>query len=90
MRTLTMREWQIIYREWRKQYAHLPKRARGWIVRGCRGKALYETKEEAEGIAASLDRRGTKMISIYPCDVCAAWHIGNTDNDPGRPNRLEV
>lgn len=90
MRTLTMREWQIIYREWRKQYSHLPKRARGRIVRGCRGKVLYESREEAEGIAAILDRRGTKMISMYPCDICSAWHIGNTDHDPGRPNRLEV
>jgi hypothetical protein len=80
----------MLYEKWRPAYAHLPAKARGRIVRGCIGKAMYETKAEAEAVAKGLPPREPLKISVYPCDVCKSWHVGNTMSTPGMPNRLEL
>ena len=90
MRILTRWEWKILYKRWRVAYAHLPSAARGRIVRGCRSKALYESEAEARQLADTLPPREGVTISVYPCDICKFWHIGNTRQTPGRPNRLEL
>jgi hypothetical protein len=88
VKTLTRSEWRALYDAWRKPYAHLPKPSRRWVVKGCMGKALYETREEAEKLAATLPPRGDLACSVYPCDICSHFHIGNTKGQPSTPNRI--
>ena len=51
-------------------------------MRRCVGKQRLETKQEAIAqrgvLAASVRRVGTKPISVYRCDQCLGWHVGNT------------
>lgn len=89
LKVLTRKEWKKLYEAWRPPYAHLPKEVRVRIVRGCAGKVLYEIWAEAHTVAVRLPGREGKQVSIYRCDICRHYHIGNTgDRQRGKPNSL--
>ncbi|MGA8739926.1 MAG: hypothetical protein WB561_01925 [Terracidiphilus sp.] len=78
MRTRTMREWKYLYvTYWRDAFAHLPKPERAKLVRGCRGKAIYESHEEAQRVIARLTLRPGELLGAYDCPLCSGIHTGN-------------
>jgi hypothetical protein len=101
MKTRTNTEWEVLYRtRWRGPFAHLPKAIRAKLVRGCQGKAVYESVEEALPIIAALPVRNGMFIRAYKCPLCyeMAWvngeityipcyHIGNSRNSQHMPER---
>ncbi len=78
MRTLKASEWAQLYQVWRVPYAHLPKEDRARVVRGCAKKVLYDSRQEALSVADNLPLRRGMVPSVYPCDICKSFHIGNT------------
>ena len=55
MNTITNREWIKWYQTvGRKPIAHLSKEQRKRIVRGCQGKVVYSSHEEAKPVVDSL------------------------------------
>lgn len=88
MKTRTNTEWEFFYRMvWRKPFAHLPKEIRAKLVRGCRGKAVYNSPEEALPVIAMMPLRDGFYIKCYKCGLCFevengkrkdCWHIGNS------------
>lgn len=78
MITLTKKEWTPIYRAWKAKHPNTTKAWRAKFVRGCLGKAGYETMQEAVRVRAELPRRGGLYVNIYFCRVCEHLHIGNS------------
>jgi hypothetical protein len=78
MRTRDMREWKHLYQTvWRALFAHLPKAERAKLVRGCRGKAIYDSRDEAEQVIDRLTLRPGKLLGAYDCPLCGDIHTGN-------------
>ena len=78
MRTRTMREWKYLYvTEWRHVFAHLPKEDRAKLVRGCIGKAVYDSRSEAERVIDRLPLRPGELLGAYECPLCGGIHTGN-------------
>ena len=78
MRTRSLREWKQLYeKQWRPVFAHLPKEDRAKLVRGCMGKAIYETNAEAERIIDTLTLRPGELLGAYECPLCEGIHTGN-------------
>lgn len=78
MRVLTIKEWVRLYEsEWRRPLAHLPKAERAKLVRGCKGKAIYDSPEEAAAVVATLPLRPGYLVGAYDCPVCGSIHVGN-------------
>ena len=80
MKTLRIAEWCKLYQTlWRAPFAQLTKEERCKIVRGCKGKAIYESYAEANAVVPNLPSRG-KLIRVhaYTCPLCGGIHIGNT------------
>lgn len=83
----TNQEWEMLYRSrWREPFAHLSKELRGKLVRGCRGKACYQSRCEAAAIMATLPKRGRMFLNCYKCRLCGDIHIGNS-RTPGKSVR---
>jgi hypothetical protein len=94
MKTITNAEWERMYRlYWRGPFAHLPKDIRAKLVRGCRGKACYDSAEEALPVIAQMPVRSGLFLHAYRCPLCynllweeggpvyqANYHIGNSRN----------
>lgn len=79
MKTLTNRQWAEAYNAlWRKPFENFPKEYRKGLVRGCKGKAQYESWDEAKRVAFTLPPREGLEIKIYRCKLCTWIHIGNT------------
>lgn len=82
MRTLRRKEWNALYAAWKAANPDLCSDAFKWkrqrIVRGCRGKALYDDYAEAMRIVVELPLRQGKVLHAYRCPICAAFHVGNT------------
>src|ERR1700721_401209 len=77
MRTRSLREWKQLYeKQWRPVFAHLPKEDRAKLVRGCMGKAIYDTNAEAERIIDTLTLRRGELLGSYECPLCAGIHTG--------------
>jgi hypothetical protein len=78
MRTLTTKEWAELYKSlWRAPLLHLSKEARAKLVRGCKGKAIYDTHEEAAAVIETLPLRGGHYLGAYDCPLCGGIHAGN-------------
>jgi hypothetical protein len=78
MRTLTPKEWDHLYEStWRPLYAHLSKEERGNLVRVCRGRAVFDSREEAHEMMRVLQPRGRLKLGAYTCPLCQGIHIGN-------------
>ena len=78
MRTLTSKEWDHLYKStWRPLYAHLSKEERGSLVRVCRGRAVFDSREEAHEMMRVLQPRGRLNLGAYTCPLCQGIHIGN-------------
>lgn len=82
MRTLRIKEWKLLYATWKEANPGLCGDAFKWkrhnLVRGCRGKALYDTYAEAMRIVVELPLRQGKVLHAYRCEICLSWHVGNT------------
>ena len=88
MKILTNSEWEYQYRQtWRWPFALLPKELRAKLVRGCRGKASYESVEEALPVIASMPLKPGLFLHAYRCPLCweevagekkPVYHIGNS------------
>lgn len=92
MKTRTNKEWEFLYRRfWRQPFAELPKELRAKLVRGCQGKAVYESCEEALKVIAELPIRAGLYLKAYSCPLCYEYievdgvrvmrygiHIGNS------------
>ena len=82
MRTLRFKEWKTVYEAWKQANPDMCgdefKLKRQKVVRGCRGKALYDSYAEAMRIVVELPLREGKVLHAYKCQICAAWHVGNT------------
>ena len=93
MKTLRTREWAVLYRTiYRLPIAHLPDEKRAALVRGCKGKAIYDSYEEAEWVVVQLPPLPDKgHPHAYTCPLCKGIHIGNTRKKreyPVRASRL--
>jgi len=89
VKTLTRKEWTKLYTTvWRKPFAHMPKELRQRLVRGCQGKALYESFSEALKTVKALPPIDGKYAGAYRCPLCIGIHIGNS-KDP-RPIRPDI
>jgi len=78
MRTRTMREWKHLYEsQWRAAFAHLPKEERARLVRGCLGKAVYDSRSEVERVIDRLPLRPGQLLGVYDCPLCGDIHTGN-------------
>ena len=78
MRTLSAKEWGRRYRaEWRARFAHLPKEQRAKLVRGCMGKAIYDSHDEALAVVERLPLRPGELLGAYDCPLCRGIHTGN-------------
>ena len=78
MRTRNMREWKQLYEtQWRPVFAHLPKQERAKLVRGCMGKAIYDSRDEAERVIDRLPLRPGELLGAYDCPLCGDIHTGN-------------
>lgn len=76
MHTLLSKEWEHLYRTvWRARFANLPKAERGALVRGCRGKAVYDLRAEAQNMLRILQPEGKLRLAVYCCPLCRAFHI---------------
>lgn len=85
------KEWETMYRTvWRLPFAGLSKELRAKLVRGCHGKDVYESPEEAEPIIAQMPVRSGLYIKCYSCQLCGQFHIGNSRNANTLPQRLIV
>lgn len=80
MKTLRTREWGLLYKTiFRPPIAHLPDGERSKLVRGCKGKVIYDSYEEAEPVVIQLPPRpGKGHPHAYTCPLCKGIHIGNT------------
>lgn len=101
MKTRTNKEWEFLYRRfWRQPFAELPKEIRAKLVRGCQGKACYESCEEALKVIAEMPIRGDFYLHAYECPLCYSFeevdgvrvmrrgiHIGNSRNANQVPAR---
>ncbi len=87
----TNSEWQKLYETlWRRPFAGLSKELRAKLVRGCRGKDVYQSPEEAEPIIAQMKVRPPLYLKCYACTLCHGYHIGNSRNANTLPQRLIV
>jgi len=78
MRTRNLREWKQLYEtQWRHVFAHLPRQERAKLVRGCIGKALYDSHHEAERVIDRLPLRPGELLGAYDCPLCGEIHTGN-------------
>ena len=76
MHTLLRKEWEHLYRTvWRAPFAHLPKYERGVLVRGCRGKAVFDLRADAQNMVRILQPEGKLRLGVYCCPLCRAFHI---------------
>jgi hypothetical protein len=101
MKTRSNAEWERLYRLlWRGPFAHLPKYVRAKLVRGCRGKAVYESVEEALPVITQMPAREGLYLHAYRCPICwdfqrvdgeivyrACYHIGNSRSPRFVPER---
>lgn len=79
MRTIRMGEWKRLYEVWKVLHPEIQlKSDRARYVRGCKGKVLYESQQEAESIIPFIPKRDGAVLTTYPCSICGAIHIGNT------------
>jgi hypothetical protein len=82
MRTLRISEWKAFYAAWKAANPDLCgdefKLRRQKVVRGCRGKALYDDYAEAMRVVADLPVREGKVLHAYRCPICGCFHVGNT------------
>jgi hypothetical protein len=86
MITRSNAEWERLYRQvWRWPYVNLPKDLRAKLVRGCRGKACYETVEEALPVIKGMPLKPGLFLKAYQCPLCfdevkgtPLFHIGNS------------
>jgi hypothetical protein len=79
MNTITNREWIKWYETvGRKPIAHLSKEQRKRIVRGCQGKVVYSSHEEAKPVVDSLPLIDGMFPRSYRCQLCHGIHIGNS------------
>lgn len=85
---------------WRWPFVHLPKEIRAKVVRGCRGKAVYDSPEEALPVIAAMPLRKGLYLKAYCCPLCfdfdlrndevthkLCWHIGNSRTANTLPER---
>jgi hypothetical protein len=78
MLTRTWKEWKRLYdSQWRAPFAHLPREARARLVRGCAGKAVYESNDEALAVVARLPLNPGELLGSYDCPLCGGIHTGN-------------
>ena len=76
MHILLSKEWEHLYRTtWRPRFAHLPKSERGILVRGCRGKARYGIRLDAQNMLRILQPEGKLRLGVYCCPLCQGFHI---------------
>lgn len=88
MRTRTNAEWQTLYHtRWKAPFAHLPKHVRAKLVRGCIGKAVYDSVEEALPVIAEMPARPGMYLKAYSCPLCGCIHIGNSSTPNTMPQR---
>lgn len=79
MKTLRGREWAEMYKTvWRIPFADWDKERRVKLVRGCIGKAQYDTWKEAKAIMDTLPPRDGVMLNVYRCRLCGEFHVGNS------------
>lgn len=85
------KEWEHLYRTvWRLPFAGLSKKLRAKLVRGCQGKDVYTSPEEALPIIAEMEVRPGFYIKCYSCQLCGQFHIGNSRTANTLPERLIV
>jgi hypothetical protein len=78
MQTRTWKEWKRLYDTlWRAPFAHFPREVRARLVRGCAGKAVYESSDEALAVVARLPVRPGELLGSYDCPLCGGIHTGN-------------
>jgi hypothetical protein len=89
MKKLTNAEWEHLYRTvWKIPFAHLPKEIRGKLVRGCVGKTLYESREEALPVIAEMPVHRGYYLMAYFCPLCkSGFHVGNSRTPNTMPER---
>src|ERR1700677_4835008 len=89
MKTRSNDEWEYQYRQvWRWPFAHLPKEIRAKLVRGCRGKAVYISVQEALPVIAAMEPRPGFYLKAYWCPLCKeGFHIGNSRTPNTMPER---
>ena len=97
MKTRSNDEWEREYRQvWRWPFAHLPKEIRAKLVRGCRGKAVYISVEEALPVMKDMPVRPGLYLKAYLCPLCfedtggvkvPCFHIGNSRTPNTMPER---
>lgn len=79
MKTLRSGEWAKLWKTvWRTPFADWDKERRQKLVRGCKGKAIYETWHEAKAVMDTLPARSGVVLNVYRCRVCSEFHIGNS------------
>jgi hypothetical protein len=78
MRQRTVREWSMLYESiWRRPFAHLSKIDRAKLVRACKGKDVYDSRQEAAAVIAELPLRPGYLLGSYDCPLCGGIHLGN-------------
>jgi hypothetical protein len=78
MFTRTNKEWKKLYdAEWREPFAYLPRETRAKLVRGCMGKAVYDSNDEALRVIERLPVRPGELLGSYDCPLCGGIHNGN-------------
>jgi hypothetical protein len=70
-------QWQAMYVEWRKPFAHLTPERRGFLVRGCRKKAIYDSQAEAEQVILRVPKPNERYLHWYLCPLCGGFHVGD-------------
>ena len=82
MITLRIKEWVQMYEVWKAANPNMQgedlKSVRVKMVRGCKGKAQYESYGEAMAIVNDLPARKGRALHAYRCPICGNWHVGNT------------
>lgn len=92
MKTLKTKEWVFLYqRFWRQPFADWTKEQRAKLVRGCKGKAVCDSYEEALHVIAGIPSRPGFYLKAYECRLCYQYvqvdgvrvlrhgiHIGNS------------
>jgi hypothetical protein len=74
----SVKEWAELYESmWRPPFVHLSKEDRGKLVRGCKGKDVYDSHEEASAAIAELPLRPGYLLGAYICPLCGGIHLGN-------------
>jgi len=78
MQILSAKEWDQLYKAvWREPFAHLSKAERGKLVRGCRGKPIFDSFDEAFELLEVLQPNAKLRLRVYGCLLCKRIHIAN-------------